>query len=488
MKFKVLSGLVALALFAGVGCGDDTTATGGSGGNGGGGTGGNGGDGTGGTPVITTGGNGEGGMNTGDGNDSFAESIPLEEDQGFLIGQGELDPADADADYFSFSGTAGDAVFIFADAKPEGDEFAEGYIDTVLTIYDANENPVAINDDPFPRTSQDSALYTILPATGTYYIKVEEFCAWAPAGTCESAYFDNLSDLAYLVAVTTLDPAENSNVDEAAEPNDTVGTSSIMEYEAADVGQYYLSIAWGEYADASDVDGIVFTPPADVAVTVGSRASASIILPPPGIDGNGSSENPGLITVRDASDAIIAQFDMSNETEDITSRATLDFPVTLGTQYFLTNEAGPVADGPSSPFYFVVHSVGSGNPVEAAANDTAATAEALTASQTSYFIEGDLPATDVDFYSVGVLDETITVVCGALRSGSGAEDFTVRVLTADGATELASETESVTTELLIQDIDVGANTSLVIEMTKGGQSPTVTSNYYRCGIHFAPAP
>ncbi|MBK6513709.1 MAG: PPC domain-containing protein [Polyangiaceae bacterium] len=493
MKFKVLSGLVGLAMFAGIGCGDDTTATGGSGGNGGE-TAGGGGAGTGGTPVVSTGGMGTGGENTGDGNDSFAESIPLEENPdfpGFLLGDGELDPADADADYFSFTGTAGQAVFIFADAKPDSDEFADGYIDTVLTIYDADENAIAVNDDPFPRTSQDSALYTILPATGTYYVKVEEFCAWASPGTCDTTYFDELSEFLYLVAVTTLDPSENSYTDEATEPNDTAGTASIMEYEAADVGQYYLSIAWGEYADTSDVDGVVFTPPADVDTGVGSRANASIILPPPGINGNGSSQNPGLLSVIDQTTmSVIAQFDMSNETEDIIGRATLDFPVVLGRQYLLANEAGPVANGPSSPFYFVIHSVGGGNPVETqeAANDVVATAEVLTEASgtTSYFVEGDLPGADVDNFSVAVSDETISVACGALRSGSGAEDLEVRILTADGNTELASMTETSTTDLLIADIDVGANTSLIVQLLKGGQSVTNVSNYYRCGIHFAP--
>ena len=82
MKLKVLSGLVGLAMFAGIGCGDDTTATGGSGGNGSE-TAGGGGAGTGGTPVVSTGGMGTGGENTGDGNDSFAESIPLEENPDF---------------------------------------------------------------------------------------------------------------------------------------------------------------------------------------------------------------------------------------------------------------------------------------------------------------------------------------------------------------------------------------------------------------------
>lgn len=491
MKFKVLTSLVALALTAGIGCGDDT----GTGANGGGseGGGGQGGEGTGGIPVTSAGGGGEGGGGaTGDGNDSFAEAIEMTPEQSVpFVGQGDLDPADSDADYFFFNGTAGDAILIGSDAKPDGDEFAEGYVDLVVELYNEQEQLIATNDDPFPRSSQDSSFYTVLPATGKYYLKVNDFCTWAGAGTCDDAYYDNLTDTAFVTYVIPLDPAEESNVAEAAEPNDTLANATVMEYAVADMpGQYYLSLAWGEYS-TGDTDAIRFTVPADLVFEADSRANASLLVPPPGVDGSGSSVNPGILSVSEAvSGNVIAQFDMSARTADITARATLDFPVTPGTEYLLTNSEGPTAGGSGTPFYFVVHSVGTGNPVETQEipNSLPATPEALAQAEgvDSYFIEGDLPTADVDYFRVAVLDETFTVACGSLRSGSGATGFKVSVLESDGTTELDSAVETVTTDLLIEDVDPGAETELIVKIEKESQDATNTGNFYRCGLHFAP--
>lgn len=504
MKLKLLSGLVALGLL--VACGDDSSGGGGSGGSGGsGGDGGAGGDG--GTPVTTNGGNGAGGDTPiGDGNDSIEDADPLEEDEDFpgvLFAQGELDPPDVDVDFFSFPGNAGDAVFIGSDAKPATNEFADFYIDLVVTLFDADGNQIAQNDDPFPRRSNDSSFYTVLPSDGTYYLKVEEFCEFAPAGTCPTNYFDDLSDIAFAVFVSPLDPADTSVFPEDAEPNDTEVTATEMEYGFVDEvptggdgkpdepGLYYLSVNYGELT-ANDTDGITFSPPDDLVIGANTRATAEFLVPPPGSDGNGSSINPGILEVLNVTQGqIVARFDMSDETAD-TDRATLNFPVNLADDYFITLKTGSSAPGTGEPFYFLIHGNGEGNPLELdeLLNNVPATADELEQAEgvDSFFVEGDLPAADVDYFRIPVLDETFGLICGSEREGSGARGFKATVYGSDGVTQIATKTENATPTgvLRLTELDPGANTELVIKVEKGSQDPEVTSNFYRCGFHFNP--
>ena len=253
------------------------------------------------------------------------------------------------------------------------------------------------------------------------------------------------------------DPADTADgvAPEDGEPNETEDNATVMEYaEVDDTGDYFLSLAYGEWQTNGDVDGILFTVPADLNITAGSRGSASIVFPPPATDGNGSSTNPGVIVVTDTTnDTIVARFDWSEETNSVLERASMDFPVTAGTTYLITNEEGPVAADGTVPFYFLLHTVGSGNPVEAETvplqNDTSVTAESLdpvdTAAGTSFFVEGNLADGDVDYFTFPVSDETFTVTCGSLRSGSGATGFTATVYAQNGTTALpmGSDTETV---------------------------------------------
>lgn len=497
MKSNVLSALVALGLVL-VACGDDTTGVGGSGAgstDGGGAVGGD--PGVGGLPNIGGSNEGGGGGTAGDGNDTIATADPLEDLGDGVFGiQGELDPPDTDADFFSFTGTAG-PVLILSDAKPNDDPFAEGFMDVVVTLFDSNGNQIAQNDDPFPRTTQDAQIYTVLPADGQYFLKVEEFCVFAPVGTCAEDYFANLRSLQFAINVIPVDPAENSTVDEAAEPNDTLVTASVMEYEpnpnAQNAVGYFLSVAYGAWADTADVDGISLTVPADTFVDPASRLNVSFTLPPPGTDGNGSGFNPGIVEVMNGA-VVVSRFDMSAEGSD-TDRAELSFPGTLGATYLLRLGRG----GPSNataPFYFAIHSVGSGNPLEgelplANTNDTVATSEALTQATgvTSYFIEGDLGVTDVaDNFLLTVLDATLSVTCSSLRSGSGLQGFKATVLDDNGVAILGgSQTESATADILIENLAV-TSANVVVKLEKTGQDLTNTGNYYRCGLHFNPAP
>lgn len=498
MKFKVLSSLFALALVAGVGCGDDT-GTGGAGGtpsDGGGGTGSGGDPSTGGNPV-TTGGGGEGGTNMGDGNDTLETATPLEDNQGIQEGAGDLDPPDSDLDYYSFQGLAGFAVHIQLDAVPNDDTAELGNVDTFITLYNAAGEQIARNDDPFPRFSTDSELVTILPSDGEYFVRVEEWCASVTADpeSCDKAYFDDLSDLSYTISIIHYDPAANSIVPEAAEPNET-GTT-IMEYEPVEgsAGDYYFSLAYGAWQTQDDaLDGIRFTVPADLALDPGTRAQAYFVFPPGGINGNGSATTEGVVQIIEvASGDIVASFDYTNESLEIFDREELTVPVEPGGEYVITLGQGGALDGTLGPFYTSWHLLLSGNPVETqeATNGVQLTPEVLSASDAdSYFVEGNIGFSDTDFFRVAPLGgvNTLTVACGGASSGSGTT-LTVAVLAADDGEELATMTETAAPDgtLLIEDIDTTGEANVLVRVT-GTQDGAVDGNWYKCGFHFvAPA-
>jgi hypothetical protein len=496
MKSKILLGLFAVGLALGTtaaGCGDDTSATGGAGGEGGDAT--TKASSTSGVVVSSTSSTGTG---MGDGNDTIGMATPMEEMDGISFYEdGELDPPDTDIDFLSFNGVAG-PVLIFADAKPDNDEFADGYVDVVISLYDTNQQLVARNDDPFPRFSQDSQLYTILPSDGTYYLEVEEFCEFSEVDLGQacpdaSTYFGNLNELAYAVYVVPLDPMENSTVAEGPEPNhdDVVGMTTLMEYEPNPNGNYYASIAYGDFQTAADVDGIRFTLPSDITLDPGTRLNGNFTIQPSGTDeGNGSDRNAGIVrVVIPGTGEVVAEFDMSTRTGS-PDRADISAPLLPGVQYLFTVAEGPAAAGSLGSFYFITHSTGGGNPVETQelANNMAATPEILTASPgtQSFFIEGDLDLGDTDHFQVNVFPgDLLTVVCGAQRSGSGVRGLTASVRTTAGV-ELMSGSETPAAQLLIEDVDPGAEANLVVRLTKTSQDAVVEGTYYRCGFHFNP--
>lgn len=489
MKLKIFSSLVALGLVVNaVGCGDDSVD-----GNGGGGAGDNDGGtgGTGGTLVLDGGG---GTAPMGDGNDSIETAEVLEENaNGLQIGEGLLDPVATDVDYYQFLAAAGTPVAIEIEAVGTSD--GEGVIDTFITVYDANGEQLARNDDP-PVGSTDSFLQFFVPADGNYYVAVEEWCTSATADPefCNDAYFDSIEQYTYTVSIYHPLPSANSFVEEFAEPNETVATATLMEYEPVDgsPGDYYVSIAYGDWETADDNDGTVFTVPADLAVGATTRPQAWFHLVAPGVDNNGGSKNPGVIEVSDAETGdVLARFDYSAETTTLGEREELQVPVAVSGQYLLSMPEGPDSDG-ALPYYFVWHGLFDGNPVETQepTNDLIATPELLTESVddddvAEFFIEGDvtnIPSADVDHFRVPVGDvPNLYIACGGKTSGSGAT-LEVTVFSADGLTELGTQIED--EELFIEDLDVSGEESVIVQVQNNAQVAGMTGAWYRCGIRF----
>jgi hypothetical protein len=434
----------------------------------------------------TTGGGTTGSDPTDDGNNSFAEAVELTVDTPV---DSTLNPT-GDGDYYKFTGTAGQAVAVFLVAQQTA--FDPNTIDTVLTLYDASQTQIAFNDDPFPRNTNDSSIYTILPADGTYYVRVEECWTWVVGTPYSCATPTDKLQVTYGISLTVLDPTEASTVLDA-EGGNTAETATALTYQAQASGSYYLTLIYGTFTDAADVDVFSVTVPADSAVAQG-RSVGYFDVYPHGVEGNGSTSPLGDFWLVAADDPLTVLAKSNGSMGEMASG--LAPPMDFGKEYFLFL-AHPGGAAGSNDFYFLNHSHGGSNPVEAddIANNDFATAEALVGANDEtgwhFFIEGDISTDDdQDHFTVAIPADlaagtTLTVACGAMGSGSGLRGFTVEGLDASGAPVAGmSVTESATTEpnLLDKAIPAGDNVGLRIS-TKDPQATDVTGTFYRCGIH-----
>ncbi|MDI3288064.1 hypothetical protein [Polyangium sp. 15x6] len=498
MRRNVLLGLIISSglsvLAAGAGCsggGSDPTGGGGEGGQGG-----AGGASQSSSSSSSVAQSGSGGS-TADSNISCDTAAELFLDDPGL--QDTLDPIDADEDFYKFKGAKGQAILISTDAKPPQDEFDNTYPDLVLTLYKKQGGQwvqIAENDDPYPRSSNDSALYTILPASDDdeYCMRVTECNVWV-GGAPGCAPSADITTYDYAVGAGILDASLESIAAET-EPNDAAEQATAVEYSKnPQSGNYYLSLQWGGYSSATDVDIWKFNVPADAVTVMGDRPVCNFDFYAGGTAGSGSTATSGVIAyVTTAADPTkkIAQV-------DVTAAATpsqIAVPCELGTDYlfFMTRKTGSTAG--ENDFYFVNHGGTGSNPLEAGPNDAIDMPEALKATPngttTSYFVDGDLDAapTDIDYYSVDVPagSATISVACGGQRSGSGLRGLKVSVL---GANDMPITggigTESETKDLFLQDVNIPAGvTSLKVKIEASSQDAEVASTFYRCGMHVAP--
>jgi hypothetical protein len=442
------------------------------------------------TTTTTTGPGGAGGAGgvPDDGNNSFDTAEELTIDAGGVMA--DLDPLDTDRDFFVFEGTAGQVISVATDAKPSDDPSAADSPDLVITLYNEAEEQIAQNDDTVSGLIQDSLLYTILPATGKYFVRVEEFCASDLATqACPDDYYAAITDKTYLVGVGSIDAADNGNV------RNEEGLITPMEYEPTGTpGSYFSSLVYGDFVDAADSDVYSFNLPDDIVVAERTLGHAELQIA--GVDGNGSTTSPGIVQFINATTLeVVAEVDAGFGGE-------LSPPLNplIDYQLVVTHPGGAEPVGPTA-FYFLLHRAGDSNPVEAeigtGLNDSVATSEDLIASEQSYFTEGDLiPAgpldiADQDYFSVDVPPgmTKFSISCGGQRSGSGLRGLKASVLKgSDGAAvPMATATETEVADLLLQNSAVPAGeTSLVVKIEAASQAATVTSTFYRCGFHFNP--
>ncbi len=491
------------------GTGGATGGTGGFGGTGGA-TGGTGGA-TGGTGGATggtggaTGGTGGATGGTGGGGDNDNDCDHATDISTTGIGEGEINPTD-ESDFYSFPFTEGDWVILRATTTTPNNEDPdtlpyEDVLDTTLTIYDANDNIVATMDDAFPRLNTNTELVWRVPATGTYCIEVADWAAWAgetrpdPPTGLHFEYDLGLYDGASMTEGGTVD----------AEPNNGVAgaqAQSFAEFEDSSGNPLgiYSTLTVGTLASGTDVDVFSFTMPAGNVMLSVEDFTTPTGPGSAGVSGNGSTLDLGFVAISDnGGTSILARLDASKGSSDMT------VPLEAGSSYLLwVNRAAGTTAG-ANDFYNLSSILwNSDNPREvettAGANDVFGDAETitLTASTTnpkikSGYLLGFIDVSDVDYFGfAAVAGDTVSLSCGAIRSGSGllAPVFAIHSPT---DAELQKETEVDTQDVFWSDealagpsmdaVAIVATGTHFVRVTAAGQSSEVEGNYYRCGVH-----
>lgn len=410
---------------------------------------------------------GPGGM--GDGNDSFAEADPL------VLGEANgarINPA-GDLDYYSFEGTEGDWMAIFTEA----DMTVDPYLDTVITLYDGSMNQIAENDDRLPRADTDSEILIRLPATGTYYVLVQEFSSWDgnpdPMATPEGGL-----DFTYELTVTTLDPMLSQvNIDE--EPGDDVATAPQMGRNGT------FGLFAGTWDDASDVDVWSFV--------MARNPNPNFYVMPIGPDGYGASSMPATMWVTsDDGSEIIAQITPTGDGL-FAFDPSLPSPGTFNVH---------IESGEAGGWYVVKSFIGGDNPpeMEEATNGDPSTPEMLDfqpdeqdMNTDEAFVLADLPMGDTDYYAIATTaGDVVNVSCGSRTSGSGILDLMVEVTSADGMTVHGMATETETDNAFIENLSLPAAGDYRVRLTRGAQrmvgGQPVTGDWVRCGMRVGPMP
>lgn len=401
---------------------------------------------------------------TGDGNDSFATATDIAID---ATESGVINPP-GDLDYYTFEGTEGQWIAIETQANPDDDP---DMVDTVVTLFDSTMTQIAENDDSIPRVSTDTQIITRLPATGTYYILVQEFSTWA--GEPDEA----MPTFRYDVSITALSTGMPTFLTVDAEAGDDAASAQALTPAASG-----FAMAVGSLRDAADVDVFSFTIPA------GEPRGVTVQLLPGGPDGMGSTATPSTIWVTDeAGTTIIARID-STQLDEIS-------PSLSEGNYLLFVEHGGTAG--ANDFYVLKSFRGTGdNPPEAneVTNNAIATPDPVAfapnpdiADLRSGFVLAHLGDGDVDHFAITVMGtEQVTISCGSLTLGSGVQGLEVVLLDAlPGTMMRAMDTETATEGALIENATVPAG-DYVVRLTKTGQDAEVTGDWVRCGFHLQP--
>jgi hypothetical protein len=410
--------------------------------------------------------------------------------------EGALDPVDSDVDFYTFEGMAGQWARFVVAAKPDATPLAPAYADSVLTLYDANQTQIAFNDDVFPRFSQNSFIQTRLPQDGTYYLKVQEYCATTEGQSiCPNGWQDMITEPSYTLGTVELDPTEDGLVLES-EPNDTPAQAGALEFPPGPNGAYdQLAFFFGMLEPANvDVYSFVVPPASDFQ---GLEPTVWIAYYFAGVDGNGSTSPIGTAwIVHEATQAIIARIEQPAIGQSLMPR------VTPGETYnvYVDPPAGALGD---NPFYFMFNAnVLSGLPEQDdVGNDV--TPEALPESM----IEGIAPGThgwmvaadigtvsDVDQFELTLpstmpADPMVQLECFAERRGSGLRGLAAELSRGSNAEVLITGTETATSPIWQFDVPVPAGeTTLHLRISAPAIDAVNPATFYRCWTFIYGAP
>jgi hypothetical protein len=475
------------------------------------------------TTSSTTSGPGGSGGSIGGGNHDFSTAIPVAVGSPAGNNLGVL--ADAmTADFYSFTGKAGDRFIIEATAQglstdPNHDPNDETVTDTVITLYLPDKATIwAQDDDAWPRIGTDSTLFTQLPQDGTYYFTIEDCNAYAAThagvGCADAA---NITTFNYDVFVGDLTAS-------AAEVVGSGSASTTINYTVPQgnmAGQYGSVILAGNFATQSEVHTFSFTPPAATKTDPAARTRAYFWVQPYGAgDGDGTAVDV-VLTAKDMAGNVLAKSDQQYYTngDDPTDGAMqFSFPFDdqfagdgLGAAYTLSVAvSNKTTIQPMKSYYIIQHYEGPDEYGQSeaekadksgATNDTALTAETLTTpsgvTAGNFFIDGNITsATDVDWFTAPVPSGMTLafLICESSRDGSGLTGFKADLQgSTTGLTGPFTEITTLGPEAVPAKSDmmspsagaaVGSATSVVLKISATSLDVTNLGTYYHCQVAF----
>lgn len=414
---------------------------------------------------------------------------------GFLAGS--IEPGKARYYYIELDeASAGYPMVFLANARETDSDDSKH--DLYVSLYNEDRQQIAANDDALYGygTFRNPLLRTVIPAAGRYYLKVEPFCELAEA-ECAAGWDSAVTDPSFVVGTGFMNAdAYGVDNDTTADANGTPATAvpvALAPLSSSGTVLAYDGGLFGSSSSATDLDYYKVNIPSDLPLEANHRVSLNVVFPLAGSKGTGASSTASVAWLVDSADPgnKLASFDVKGALaleNAATFGAEASIPLQKNHDYYVVVQN---ADAAAGNYYFASATALSGNPVEsdaAGANDTAATAQALTVADTtsSYFVEGDLATGDVDYFKVAVVSgkTKIAVSCGAQSSGSGVRGLKATIL--NGATEVSNAVENATSGLSLSDVDVpsGATELLVKLEPSQAQAAGITGAFYRCGIHF----
>jgi cysteine-rich repeat protein len=370
-----------------------------------------------------------------------------------------------DLDWYSFTAEEGQWVAMGTTANADDDPTK---IDTVITLYDADGNQVAENDDGYPRRNTDSQLILRLPGAGTYFVKVQEWSSWQN----ETAEGDRSYTYRLFVNVLAIEDIGGGAVYGEEGGNDADSAITLDTETKA--------LILSDLADSSDVDVYSFS------VTDETKAHFSAQLMPLGTDGYGSTATGTRMWVTPAgnADSITARIAHVAKTDEVSPGG-----LALGDYHLWVAHSGDAVG--ANDFYVIKFGLAGDNPPELSedTNDTLASAEALEANTqgdaTRYFILANMGAGDVDYYSFELAaGKSISVACGSASSGSGVEGFRAELRSADdNVIAGADETDE---GVYIRQIAGQPAGTYYLRLSATGVSSEIDGTWARCGVHTGP--
>lgn len=425
---------------------------------------------------------------------------------------GLLDPTPKDVDYYSFQGTKGDAIILVATSTGE---FKRGR----LTLLDATKNLVAsaavdqkfdkydprnfeifwssVSDfDNYP-WNDSNTIETVLPETGTYYVKLTDCYTSVDCGNWGAPLNASTPYSLELHRITSYDPSSHKfnfetggmvtdKTNDSATSGSTVSITEFptdMQIPAAGAS----SIFYGNFDSATDVDIFKFKVPLDAAMDFKDGYVADFRPVAAGTSGNGSTSPIGALTILDASGGtILASVDVS-KVEAPQLRVLLQ----PDTEYYLKVEQQPGGPTGNNNFYFIHYYAEVTEFIEDSAmtNTAVTTPDDLGDFDSYYFyhlaeVWGNLGAGTTDYYQFNYPQAShFNVVCSAERLGSGLRGLKMGAFTSSaGHVQIDAPP---TAEPTILDVDIRGvvpvnDTSVIFSVSATSMDPMNPSTYYRC--------